>query len=112
MSRIIQSSGTASAATVRVGTSASSVCAMTTSVGNVSVVPAASQRIKTSAQKSTRSGSNNDLPMPSPLAFKNVAAIPPPTNNASAWSMRRSSTLILSLTFAPPSSAARGRLGS
>src|SRR5579875_3580038 len=50
----------------------------------------------------SRSGSRSDAPTSTPSAARNVLPIPPPTQNASTFSIRCMKTPILSAIFAPP----------
>jgi hypothetical protein len=62
-----------------------------------------------SRASSTRSSSTSERPTETPLAFKNVYAMPPPIRRLSIFGMRLLITPILSDTLAPPRIAANGR---
>src|SRR6266511_484200 len=61
--------------------------------------------------RSSLSASTRLLPTSTPCARRNVYAIAPPTQTASAFASRFSSTLSLSETLAPPTIATNGRAG-
>ena len=58
------------------------------------------------------SSSHSDEPTSWPWALKNGKHIAPPIRTVSARSRKASSTPILSVTFAPPTTATSGRFGS
>ena len=57
------------------------------------------------------SSSHSESPTGYPFAARNVKHIPPPITNESTTRKSASITPILSLTFAPPSTATNGRFG-
>ena len=99
MSRPIQPSGMASAATTCVCASAANLSAATASVGSISFSPYPSSSPRA---YSTWSSSTRLFPIWPPRALMKVNIIPPPISMRSTLGSRRSITLILSLTFAPP----------
>ena len=86
--------------------------ATTTSTGRMTGTPRVSAAARIRRASSTRSGSARLLPIALPWARRNVLAMPPPTTRRSTLVRRCSRTLILSETFAPPTTAANGRAGS
>ena len=92
--------------------SGANLSATTTSSGRCTATPSRSARRSTSRANSSRSSSTGDAPTGLPVAARKVTAMPPPMNRWSSRGSRFSNTRILSLTLAPPMSAASGRSGS
>ena len=84
---------------------------ITTSTGSTTLTPCSSAAARIARASSTRSGSARLLPTGLPWASRKVLAMPPPMTMTSTLSSRCWSTLILSLTLAPPMTAANGRSG-
>ena len=112
MSSAIHPSGMASAATTWVAASSANSSATTRSVGSTSSHLLAAAFCRASAATGTPSSSTFELPTGRPLALRKVTAIAPPISSWSARSRNRSMTLTLSVTFAPPMTTTKGRLGS
>jgi len=112
MSRPISPSGTASAGTTSVGTSASIACAAMTSSGRYTGTSRSRAAANARWMSSIRSSSTSEAPTLPPAAAINVNAIAPPITRASTRSVSEAITPSLSLTFAPPRTATNGRAGA
>mmetsp|Transcript_2575 Transcript_2575/g.3736 ORF Transcript_2575/g.3736 Transcript_2575/m.3736 type:complete len:232 (-) Transcript_2575:611-1306(-) len=108
LSRPIQPSGMASAATTWVLASGAKASATMMSEGRRMVFPSFSALAMTSLAVSTKSSSTREVPTLRPLALRKVKTIPPPMMIFSHLSRRASRTVILEETLDPPTMAAIG----
>mmetsp|Transcript_2541 Transcript_2541/g.4341 ORF Transcript_2541/g.4341 Transcript_2541/m.4341 type:complete len:254 (-) Transcript_2541:514-1275(-) len=108
LSRPIQPSGMASAATVWMLASAENSSAMMMSEGRRMVLPSFSAFSMTALAVSTKSSSTREVPTLRPLALRKVKTMPPPMMILSHFSRRASRTVILEETLDPPTMAAMG----
>ena len=110
MSSAMSSGLIASTATTR--PSAAPTCAATTtSVGSTTATRFSSALASRSRASGSLSTSTRLRPIERPCAARKVLAIAPPMSSASTLLKSASITAILSLTFAPPSTATYGRSG-
>ena len=111
MSRIISSPRTSWTVRTSACAVAANSLATTTSVGSGISVPRAFALAINRRATSSISASCSDLPTPTPVAARNVLAMPPPTISLSTFSSSDSSTVSLVETFEPPTIATSGRAG-
>ena len=109
MSRPIQPSGTSTPSSSRTSVSAANSRPATRSCGSRSLSPPPSSA---RCAGSTPSDSHSESPTSWPCAEKNGKHMAPPISTLSARSRNASSTPILSVTLAPPTTATSGRCGS
>ena len=109
MSSPIQPSGTSTPSSWRVSVSAENSLPATRSTGSRSLSPPAASTLRAG---SSPSSSHSESPTSWPCALKNGKHIAPPIRIRSAVWRKASSTPILSVTLAPPTTATSGRSGA
>ena len=110
-SNIILSDGTAVAGTTILLSPSSIASATTTSLGSIMRHPWRSALAKISNAVGARSGSAKLCPTSTPLACRNVLAIPPPITRVSTFSIKLLSKSSFVLILDPPTMATTGRIG-